>query len=137
MSTKPGANGYPRVNLSRGGPQQLHYVHTLMLEAFVGPRPFAGANGRHLNDVKTDNRMENLAWGTPSENNYDRVRNGGHPAANKTHCKYGHEFTPQNTHRNPHGNRACKACKACRARKYKERKRRRLHGNILPGLLEQ
>jgi NUMOD4 motif/HNH endonuclease len=111
MSTRPGANGYARVNLTASDSQQkLRNVHILVLEAFRGARPFPQAHGRHLNDVRLDNRIQNLAWGTPSENNYDRVRNGGHPAANKTHCKHGHAFDLANTHISTTGQRVCRAC---------------------------
>lgn len=51
-------------------------VHRLMCEAFVGPPPFEGAVARHLNDVKTDNEISNLAWGTNADNHADAVRNG-------------------------------------------------------------
>lgn len=50
-------------------------VHALMLEAFVGPRP-DGCVSRHLNGVRTDNRVENLAWGTHRENALDRRIHG-------------------------------------------------------------
>lgn len=85
------------------------YVHHLVLEAFVGPRP-AGQEGRHLNDNPIDNRLENLAWGTRSQNLHDRVRNGIHHQANKTHCPQGHEYNEANTERGVRGRR----CRACR-----------------------
>src|SRR5437660_84181 len=46
-------------------------VHLLVLYAFVGPRPVIPGykvEARHLNDVKTDNRAENLVWGTSRQN---------------------------------------------------------------------
>jgi DNA invertase Pin-like site-specific DNA recombinase len=46
-----------------------------VLEAFVGECP-PGHECRHLNGNKTDNRVENLAWGTSAENARDRVRHG-------------------------------------------------------------
>jgi len=55
---------------------RVHAVHRLVAEAFLGQRPFNKAEIRHLNDVCTDNRVENLAWGTRSENIKDRKRNG-------------------------------------------------------------
>lgn len=51
-------------------------VARLMLEAFVGPRPFPGAVARHLNDQERDDRLDNLAWGTPKQNSEDLDRNG-------------------------------------------------------------
>jgi hypothetical protein len=51
------------------------HVHWLVLEAFVGPRP-RGMLGLHKNDIKSDNDLENLYWGTPSQNMQDRTRNG-------------------------------------------------------------
>jgi hypothetical protein len=55
-------------------------VHTLICEAFHGPRP-PGLEARHLNDDPLDNRAENLAWGTKADNVADRMRN--HPATPK------------------------------------------------------
>ncbi|MDO8391036.1 MAG: HNH endonuclease [Actinomycetota bacterium] len=52
------------------------WLHHAVLLAFVGPRPEGGI-GRHLNDDPADNRVENLAWGTLSDNAQDALRNGG------------------------------------------------------------
>lgn len=45
----------------------LKTVSRLVLEAFVGPAP-AGAIAMHINDDSTDNRPENLRWGSHAEN---------------------------------------------------------------------
>ena len=50
-------------------------VHRLVLETFVGPCP-DGMETRHLNGDPSDNRLANLAWGTPKENHTDKVRHG-------------------------------------------------------------
>lgn len=50
-------------------------VHTLVLEAFVGPR-LDGMEARHLNGDPADNRLDNLAWGTKEENAADKLRHG-------------------------------------------------------------
>jgi len=65
------SQGYPSANLGRHAVR----VHVLILEAFTGPRP-PGQEGRHLDDVRTSNRLVNLAWGTRAENHADAVRNG-------------------------------------------------------------
>jgi hypothetical protein len=49
-------------------------VYRLVAHAFLGRRP-AGLVTRHLNDVKSDNRLQNLVYGTHKENGEDRVRN--------------------------------------------------------------
>ena len=43
-------------------------VHRLVCEAFHGPAPFAGAVVIHINEDATNNRPENLRWGTQKEN---------------------------------------------------------------------
>ena len=68
-------DGYKSVGIRRNGVNRQYHVHCLRLEAFVGPRP-PGHIGRHKNDIKSDNRLENLAWGTQQDNANDRVRNG-------------------------------------------------------------
>lgn len=69
--------GYHRVRLraTAGGRSGLRPVHTLVLEAFVGPRP-PGAHACHRNDIPHDNRLQNLRWGSPRENYQDKVLNG-------------------------------------------------------------
>ncbi|RAV17526.1 hypothetical protein DQP57_00435 [Mycobacterium colombiense] len=110
-------SGYKSVVLAKGGRTKMFRVHRLVLEAFVGGRP-EGMECRHLNDIPCDNRLENLAWGTSSENKLDIVRNGNHHYAKRTHCAKGHEFTVENTlARNevPSGRR-CRTCKNERER---------------------
>ena len=50
-------------------------VHRLVLMAFVSLNP-EGMECRHLNGIKTDNRLENLKWGTRLENFQDRLKHG-------------------------------------------------------------
>lgn len=96
-------------------------IHTLVLEAFVGPRP-EGADGCHWNDVPDDNRVENLRWDSRSANVLDSVRNGSHGFAIRTHCPSGHEYTPENTYLHPQGSRNCRACRAA----YRDANRERI-----------
>lgn len=41
----------------------------------------------------------------------------------QTHCKYGHEFTPENTYVRPGGHRDCRVCLRRRDQKRKARRR--------------
>ncbi len=65
------ARGYPQVGIDK---KRIH-VHRLVLEAFVGPCP-EGMECRHLDGDRTNNRLENLAWGTRKENTADSMRHG-------------------------------------------------------------
>lgn len=111
-------NGYVYVNLKAAPRKQRRYVHQLVLEAFVGPRP-EGAEACHNNGNRADNRLENLRWDTVSENRLDIKRMGRHNEGSKTHCDNGHEFTPENTILyGPNGDwRRCLACVAARRKR--------------------
>ena len=67
---------YLQVVLSKGGVKENKKIHHLVLEAFVGPKPFDDAVARHLDDDPTNNCVENLAWGSVSENTLDKFLNG-------------------------------------------------------------
>lgn len=101
---------YLGVSLPRSLRGSSSRTHKLVLEAFVGPLP-KGMVTRHLNGNHTDNRLENLAYGTPRENGLDTVRHGRHKRSNQTHCIHGHEYTPENTLLNSRGCRTCRACR--------------------------
>jgi hypothetical protein len=67
--------GYPAVKLGGGG--QNVTVHSMVMLAFVGPRP-DGMDIRHLDGNPRNNHLANLCYGTRSENIYDSVRHGTH-----------------------------------------------------------
>jgi len=66
------AHGYQRVDLKGF---KFASVHECVLDAFVGPRP-DGMQCRHLDGDRKNNRPGNLAWGTPKENQADRLIHG-------------------------------------------------------------
>lgn len=116
LKTRVGARGYPYVNLSKGNRNFRSWViHRLVLLAFVGPLP-VGLVSRHLNGIRTDNRLENLCYGTYSENMSDMVSHGTHSELRKTHCKRGHELTVENCNASQlkRGRRDCIACQKFR-----------------------
>lgn len=70
------SHGYPTVSLRRGfGPPKTWCLHTLVLSAFVGPRP-SGHCCRHLDGNKLNNNLSNLAWGSYAENAADMAVHG-------------------------------------------------------------
>ena len=67
--------GYPTVMFAIDGKYVLRYTHHLVLEAFIGLRP-KGTQARHLDGVCTNNKLENLCWGTASDNQRDKIQHG-------------------------------------------------------------
>jgi hypothetical protein len=72
LRTPPAIGGYEVVHVGVMG-QQL--VHRVVLETFVGPCP-DGMECCHNDDVKTNNRLDNLRWDTHDANVADKVKNG-------------------------------------------------------------
>ncbi len=50
-------------------------VHQLVATAFICPRP-VGMVCRHWDGNPKNNRADNLCWGTPSDNERDKIRHG-------------------------------------------------------------
>ena len=98
-----------------GSRHRQAYVHVLVLEVFVGPRP-TGAVTRHLDGDNRNNALSNLTWGTYSENALDRARHGRYARNAKARCPRGHPFDEVNTYINPSGHQMCRRCNAERAR---------------------
>lgn len=67
--------GYCSLNLQNARRIKPRLVHALVLESFIGLAP-DGCETRHINGVRTDNRLDNLMWGTRLENMQDQYRHG-------------------------------------------------------------
>jgi hypothetical protein len=67
--------GYPQVTLSKDGVVAYFRVHQLVLRHFVGEPP-EHQEARHMNGVRSDNRLNNLCYGTRKENHADKNRHG-------------------------------------------------------------
>ncbi len=65
------AKNYLRVMLEAGPKRRHAYIHTLVCEAFHGPRP-DGHFACHKNDRGFSNMAYNLYWGTREDNENDR-----------------------------------------------------------------
>ena len=112
--------GYPFVNLCIQGKCQVRTVHSLVAEAFIGPRP-EGAEVCHNDGNPANNRVDNLRYGTSSDNALDKVRHGTHHNTAKTHCPLGHELFVENippSHAKL-GHRKCLACARARSHMYR------------------
>lgn len=66
---KPYLNGgYLRIGLSKNGKRTAKMVHVLVAEAFIGEKPFDGAQVNHKDLDRQNNRADNLEWCSGSEN---------------------------------------------------------------------
>lgn len=95
-------------------------AHRTSYEAFVGPIP-QGLHLDHLCRVRCCINPTHLEPVTSKENCQRSAR------CTATHCRYGHEFTPENTFVFAAGKRSCKECARKRAREYQRRKSASAH----------
>lgn len=109
-------NGYGQMGVMG----KTRYAHRLAWEVAHGPIP-PGLTIDHLCRQRSCVNPDHLEVVTIREN---VLRGVGRSAVNhrKTHCKYGHEFSPKNTHIDPKGKRVCRACKRDTYRKVQQRK---------------
>lgn len=59
--------GYRQIALCRNGQKKEYYIHRLMGMMFL-PNPEGKAQIDHINNLRADNRLENLQWVTAKEN---------------------------------------------------------------------
>ena len=64
---KTDKDGYKEVGLWKNGKVKYFRVHRLVATYFI-PNPNNKEQVNHKNEIKDDNRVENLEWATPSEN---------------------------------------------------------------------
>jgi hypothetical protein len=75
LKPSTGKRLYPRVGLCRGGIVYHKWIHNIVAETFI-PNPDRLPCVLHRNDNRLDNNVENLYWGTKSDNLFDAYRNG-------------------------------------------------------------
>jgi hypothetical protein len=118
-------DGYGKFAIGLGGKKQRHVrAHRFGYEALVGPIP-PGHVVCHSCDNPPCQNPTHWFTGTPLDNNDDKVRKNRHAKlwgvplikSRQTHCKRGHEFTPENT-RIVNGFRTCKECSRINAREW-------------------
>lgn len=108
-------NGYHRYTLSLAKKRRQDRAHTLVLVAFVGPRP-DGLEGCHNDGNPGNNRLDNLRWGTRSSNAKDRVMHRTHNMARKRGCPRGHLLQEPNLVPACLPIRSCLACARANSR---------------------
>jgi hypothetical protein len=115
LSSPLDGDGRPCVGLRLNGKLYSRRVHSLVLLAFVGPRP-PGMECCHRNGDRTDNRLLNLRWGTASSNSFDKVRHGTHLNTRKIKCPRKHLLKAPNllAYKLDIGRRSCKSCDLAR-----------------------
>lgn len=121
MKLSPNHRGYLMVSLSHGTRRMTRTVHLLVAYHFLGPRP-EGMECRHVDGDKTHNSVDNLDWGTQSQNTLDQVAHGVHNMASKTHCPQNHPYDEENTRHLRDGSRECRRCRTETKRRYLARR---------------
>jgi hypothetical protein len=64
--------GYLCVKIKNDNGLRQAYIHSLVLETYVGPKPNSH-QCRHLDGCRSNNNLDNLCWGTAVENQSDKV----------------------------------------------------------------
>lgn len=118
-----GSRGYARVTIMGVG----HVAHRVVYEMVNGPIP-EGLVLDHLCRNKRCVNPSHLEPVTIAEN----VRRGYRLWSLRTHCKWGHEFTPENTFWHSRGTKMCKECKRRYAATRKAKKQQSASAIIRP-----
>ncbi len=117
-------NGYGQVHVTVDGKKRNFYTHRVGYEFFGGPIP-EGLQIDHLCRNRCCWNPAHLECVTGAVN---RSRGMGPSLTSarlsaRTHCKYGHEFTPENIYRDTRGARQCRVCNRRRWRARRSRAR--------------
>ena len=79
------SKGYPRCVLCTSpGVLRGWFVHRLVAQEFIGPRP-EGGQVNHKNGIFADNNVANLEWVTAKENREHATKLASHTAIRETH----------------------------------------------------
>ena len=76
LNGRPRSDGYRFVALSLGNKRWDVGINVLVCLAFRGSAPQGKPHALHWNGNRSDNRLDNLRWGSRQENYQDQVRHG-------------------------------------------------------------
>jgi hypothetical protein len=79
---RAGSNYFKVILVADDGAHHHRYIHSLVAACFGRDRE-DGEQTRHLDGNTKNNSIENLAYGTPTENAADKVRHGTDPAGER------------------------------------------------------
>jgi hypothetical protein len=111
-------NSYIRTSIKTGGVSTKFQIHRVAYAYLAGPIPddhdidhVAARGCRYLN-------CWNVAHleAVPHRVNLQRSA-----PATRTHCRHGHEYTPETTYRGPDGKRKCRTCQTDQVRAFYQR----------------
>lgn len=113
--------GYSVVTISYPSKKQ-YYVHRVLYKVFFGEDP-KELFVCHACDNPGCTNPFHLFLGNMSDNMVDMIEKGrdintiSYKNRIKTHCKYGHEFTKENTYKHKGNGRKCRQCSIARDKK--------------------
>lgn len=126
LKFSPSGNGYLKVYIPGSG-RSNHcqpLVHRLVAAAFLGPC-LPGMEVRHGDGFRSNNRIENLCYGSVGDNAQDAMEHGTHQGAKmlaKTECPQGHPYSGSNVYVNPNnGRRHCRICQRAAGARFRAR----------------
>jgi len=76
LGLRKNSGGYCRIGLNKNRKCIDKFIHRIVLETFIGPPPIGKNDVRHLDGNPSNNRIDNLCWGTRSENVKDSQIHG-------------------------------------------------------------
>jgi hypothetical protein len=116
-------DGYLIVALYKGGKNKKCRVHRLVAYAFIpNDNPTEKTDVNHLNEIKDDNRVENLEWVTHKQNMNHGTRNerATKTLSKKVKCvETGEVFESTHEVERKTGLNQSNICQCCRGKNYK------------------
>lgn len=116
--------GYMSVGSKCDGSRKKILAHRLSYFLHYGEMPHSNIDICHNCDVRDCVNPVHLFAGSRTDNMRDAQRKRRLGGQNKTHCKNGHEFTPDNTYISRNTQRHCRSCAINRAQLHRRNAKR-------------